>query len=136
MFVATKTHLMQRMNFALQQTHELSQQRLSCGQRSFSVATGMPNRNQKIFCGNKHTSIATLNPNYRNEQLVVAIGTHKGNHIFYSGINTNLLQLMFQLTQPPFFVAIRSRYHNPLICWLLQDQILQPNVWCCEKIVL
>jgi hypothetical protein len=136
MFVATKTHQMQQMNFALQQAPEVSQQRLSCGRRSFSVTTGMPNRNQKIFRGNKHTSIATLNPYYRNAQLVVAIGTHKGNHLFYSGINTNLLQRMFQLTQPAFLVAIRSRYRNPLICWLLQDQILQPNVWCCEKMVL
>jgi hypothetical protein len=95
MFMAMKTHQRQRMNFALQQEHELSQQKLSSGQCSFSVATGMPNRNQKIFCGNKHTSIATLNPNYRNAQLVVAIGTHKCNHLFHSGINTNLLQRMF-----------------------------------------
>jgi hypothetical protein len=127
---------MQQMNFVLQQAHELSQQRLSSGRRSFSVATGMPNRNQKYFRGNKHTSIAELNPYYRNAQLVVAIGTHKGNHLFHSGINTNLLQRMFQLTQPAFLVAIRSRYRNPLICWLLQDQILQPNVWCCEEMVL
>jgi hypothetical protein len=61
MFVAIKTHQMQRMNFALQQAHELSQQKLSCGKRSFSVATGMPNRNQKKFHGNKHTFISTLN---------------------------------------------------------------------------
>jgi hypothetical protein len=54
------------MNFVLQQAHELLQQRLSSGQRSFSVATGMPNRDQKHFRGNKHTSIAKLNPNYRN----------------------------------------------------------------------
>jgi hypothetical protein len=133
MFVAIKTHQMQQMNFALQQAHELWQQKLSSGQHSFSMATGMPNRNQKNFRGNKHTSLATLNPNYRNAQLVVAIGTHKGNHLFHSGINTNLLQRMFQLTQPPFLVAIRSKYLNPLMCWFLQDQIMQPNVWCCEK---
>jgi hypothetical protein len=66
MFVAIKTHQMQQMNFALQQAHELSRQKLSSGQRSFSVVTGMPNRNQKILRGNKHRSIATLNPNYRN----------------------------------------------------------------------
>jgi pantothenate kinase len=75
----------------------------------------------KNFRGNIHTSIATLNPNYHNAQLVVAIGTYKGSHLFHSGINTNLLQRMFQMTQPAFFVAIRSRYRNPLICWLLQD---------------
>jgi hypothetical protein len=132
MFVATKTHQMQRMNFAMQQAHELSQQKLSCRKRSFSVATSMPIRNQIIYRGNKHTSIATINPNYRNAQLVVAIGTHKGNHLFYSSIDTNLLQRMLHQTQPALLVAIRSRYRNPLICWLLQDQILQPNVWCCK----
>jgi hypothetical protein len=45
------------MNFALQQEHELSQQKLSSGQRSFSVAIGMPNRNQKFFVAtNTHLS--------------------------------------------------------------------------------
>jgi hypothetical protein len=90
------------MNFAIQQAHELSQQRLSCRQRSFSVAIGMPIHNQIIVRGNKHTSIATLNPNYRNAQLVVAIGTHKGNHLFHLGHK-------IQISQPiNMLVAIRS----------------------------
>jgi hypothetical protein len=95
------------------------QQRLCCRQHSFIVATGMPIRSQIIIRGKKHTSIATLNRYYRNAQLVVAIGTHKGNHHFHCGINTNLLQRLFQQTQPTFLVAITSRYRNPLIRWLL-----------------
>jgi hypothetical protein len=98
----------------MQQTHELSQQRLCCRQCSFIVAIGMPIRNQIIIRGKKHTSIATLNRYYHNAQLVVAIGTHKSNHLFHRSINTNLLQQMFQQTQPTFLVAIRSRYHIPL----------------------
>jgi hypothetical protein len=56
----------------------------------------MPIRNQIIIRGNKHTSIPTLNRYYHNAQLVVAIGTHKGNHHFHRGINTNMLQRLFQ----------------------------------------
>jgi hypothetical protein len=77
----------------------------------------MPIHNQITIRGKKHTSITTLNRYYRNARLVVAIATHKGNHHF--GINTNLLQRLFQLTQPTFLVAITSRYRNPLIRWLL-----------------
>jgi hypothetical protein len=79
----------------------------------------MPIRNQIIIRGKKHTSIATLNRYYHNVQLVVEIDTHKGNHHFHSGINTNLLQRLFQQTQSTFLVAITSRYRNPLIRWLL-----------------
>jgi cephalosporin hydroxylase len=79
----------------------------------------MPIRNQIIIRGKKHTSIATQNRYYRNAQLVVAIGTHKGNHHFHRGINTNLLQRLFQQTQPKILVVITSRYRNTLICWLL-----------------
>jgi hypothetical protein len=62
----------------------------------------MPIHNQIIVRGNKHTSIATLNPNYRNAQLVVAIGTHKGNHLFHRGHK-------IQISQPiNMLVAIRS----------------------------
>jgi hypothetical protein len=78
----------------------------------------MPIRNQIIIRGKKHTSIATLNRYYHNAQLVVAIGTHKRNHHFHRGINTNLLQRLIQQTQPTFLVAITSRYCNPLIHWL------------------
>ena len=98
----------------MQQAHKLSQQRLSFRQRYFMVATGMPIRIQLNIRGNKHTSIVTLNRYYRNGELVVAIGTHKGNHLFHRGINTNLLQRMFQQTQPIFLVAIRSSFRNPL----------------------
>jgi hypothetical protein len=42
------------------------------------------------------------------------------------------LQRLFQQMQPTFLVVITSRYRNPLICWLLQRQILQPNTWCCK----
>jgi hypothetical protein len=73
----------------------------------------MPIRNQIIIRGKKHISIATLNQYHRNAQLIVAIGTHKGNHHFHRGINTKLLQRLFQQTQPTFFVAITSRYRNP-----------------------
>jgi hypothetical protein len=89
--------------------------------------------NQIIIRGKKHTSIATLNQYYGNAQLVVAMGTHKGNHHFHRGINTHLLQRLFQQMQPTFLVAITSRYRNPLIRWLLQSQILQPNTWCCKN---
>jgi hypothetical protein len=54
-----------------------------------------------------------------NAQSVVAIATHKGNHHFHRAINTNLLQQLFQQTQPTFLVAITPRYHNALIRWLL-----------------
>jgi hypothetical protein len=60
-------------------------------------------RNQVNVRGKKNTTNATLNPNYRNAQLVVAIGTHKGNHHVNSGINTNFLQQMFQLVTPYFW---------------------------------
>jgi hypothetical protein len=80
------------MSFWMQLAHELSQQRLCCKQRSFIVATCMPIRNQIIILRKKRTSIATLNRFYHNAQLVVAIGTHKSNHLFHRGINTNLLQ--------------------------------------------
>jgi hypothetical protein len=80
------------------------------------VAIDMSIRNQITIRGNKHTSIATLNRYYRNAQLVVAIGTHKSNHLFLHGIKTNLLQRMFLHTQPTFLVAIRSKYRNLLIC--------------------
>jgi hypothetical protein len=76
----------------MQHARELSQQRLNFRQRYFMVATGIPIRNQLNICGNKHTSITTLNQYYCNAQLVVAIGTHKGNHLFHRGINTNVLQ--------------------------------------------
>ena len=72
----------------MQQAHKLSQQRLSFRQRYFMVATGMPIRIQLNIRGNKHTSIVTLNRYYRNGELVVAIGTHKGTHLFHRGINT------------------------------------------------
>jgi hypothetical protein len=80
------------MAFWMQKAHEILQQRLNCRQRYFIVAIGLPIRNQITIRGNKHTSIATLNQYYCNAQLVVAIGTHKGNHLFHRGINTNLLQ--------------------------------------------
>jgi hypothetical protein len=83
------------------------------------MATGMPIPNQIIIHCKKHTSIATLNRYYRNVQLVVAIGTHKGNHLLHHSINTNLLQRLFQQTQTTFSVAIGSKYRNPLIRWLL-----------------
>jgi hypothetical protein len=73
----------------------------------------MVSRNQLTIRGNKHASIATLNRYYHNGELVVAIGTHKGYHLFHRGINNNLLQLLFQTTQPTFLVAIISRYRNP-----------------------
>jgi hypothetical protein len=59
------------------------------------MAIGMHYRNQLNICGNKNISIAILNRYYRNAQLVVAIATHKGNHHFHGGINTNLLQRLF-----------------------------------------
>jgi hypothetical protein len=99
----------------MQQVQQLSQQRLNCRQHYFIMVIDMPFRNQITIRGNKHTSIATLDRYYRNAQLVVAIGTHKSNHLFHHGINTNLLQRMFLQTQPTFSVAIRSRYRNPLI---------------------
>jgi hypothetical protein len=92
MFVATNTQKTQRMILWMQQSYELWQQRLSCRQRSFLVATGMPIRNQITIHGKKDTSIATLHRYYHNAQLVVAIGTHEGNHLFHRSINTNLLQ--------------------------------------------
>jgi hypothetical protein len=58
-FMATNTHISQQIVFWMQQTHELSQQRLSFRQHYFIVATGMPTRNQLNIRGNKHTSIAT-----------------------------------------------------------------------------
>jgi hypothetical protein len=75
----------------MQQPHQLSQQSLD-SQRNFIVAIGMYYRNQYNIRGNKHISIATLNRYCRNAQVVVAIGTHKGNHHYHRGINTNLLQ--------------------------------------------
>jgi hypothetical protein len=69
--------------------HELSQQRLCCRQRSFIITTCMRIRNQIIIRGKKHASIATLNRFYHNAQLVVVEGTHKSNHLFHHGINTN-----------------------------------------------
>jgi hypothetical protein len=86
---------MQRSACWMQQPHELLQQRLCCRQRSFIVVIDVPIRNQIIIRGMKHTSITTLNRYYRNAQLVVAIVTHKGNHHFHRGINTNLLQRLF-----------------------------------------
>jgi hypothetical protein len=102
------------MFFWMQQAHQLSQQRLDSRQRNFIVAIGVHYRSQLNIRGNKHTSIATLNRYYRNAQLVVAITTHKGNHHFHRGINTNLLQRLFQQMQPTFFVAITPRYRNPI----------------------
>jgi hypothetical protein len=103
----------------MQQAHELSQQRLNFRQCYFIVVTVMPIRNQLTIGGNKHTSITTLNRYYRNAQLDVAIGTHKGNHLFHCRINTNLLQRIFQQAQLTLLVVIRSGYRNPLIRWLL-----------------
>ena len=93
--MATNTNQTQQIVFWMQQAYELSQQRLSFRQRYFIVATTRHNRNQLNIHGNKHKSIATLNQYYRNAQLVVAIGTQKGNHLVHCGINTNLLQRMF-----------------------------------------
>jgi hypothetical protein len=107
------------MVFWMQQAHQLSQQRLHSRQRNFIVTVGMHYCNQLNIRGNKHISIATLNRYYRNAQLVVAIAAPKGNHHFHRGINTNLLQRLFQQTQPTFLVDITSRYRNPLIRWLL-----------------
>jgi hypothetical protein len=107
------------MIFWMQQAHQLSQQSLHSTQRNFILAIGMHYRNQLNIRGNKHISIATLNRYYRNAQSVVAIATHKGNHHFHRGINTNLLQRLFQQTQPTFLVAITPRYRNALIRCLL-----------------
>jgi hypothetical protein len=90
--MATYKHQMQRMFFWMQQPHQLSQQSLHSRQRNFIVAIGMYYRNQLNIRGHKHVSIAALNRYYRNAEVVVAIGTHKGNHHFHRGINTNLLQ--------------------------------------------
>jgi hypothetical protein len=92
------------MIFWMQQEHQLSQQSLHSTQRNFIVAIGMHYRNQLNIHGNKHISIATLNRYYRNAQSVVEIATHKGNHHFHPGINTNLLQRLFQQTQPTFWL--------------------------------
>jgi hypothetical protein len=117
--VATNTHQTQQMISLMQQAHQLSQQSLHSTQRNFIVAIGMHYHNQLNIRGNKHISIATLNRYYRNAQSVVARATHKGNHHFHRGINTNLLQRLFQQTQPTFLVAITPRYRNALIRWLL-----------------
>jgi hypothetical protein len=122
------------MFFWMQQAHQLSQQSLHSTQRNFIAAIGMHYRNQLNIRGNKHISIPALNRCYRNAQSVVAIATRKGNHHFHRGINTNLLQQLFQQTQPTFLVAITPRYRNALIHWLLYNQLLQPNTWCCQKI--
>jgi hypothetical protein len=58
-FVATNTYLSQLTVFWMQQTHELSQQRLSFRQCYFIMTTSMHNRNQLNIRGNKHTSNAT-----------------------------------------------------------------------------
>jgi hypothetical protein len=84
------------MIFWIKQAHHLLQQSLHSTQRNFIVAIGMHYRNQLNIRGNKHISIATLNRYYRNAQSVVAIATHKDNHHFHRGINTNLLQQPFQ----------------------------------------
>jgi phage baseplate assembly protein W len=107
------------MIFWMQQAHQLSQQSLHSTQRNFIVAIGVHYRNQLNIRGNKHISIATLNRYYHNAQSVVAIATHKGNHLFRRGINTNLLQQLFQQTQPTLLVAITPRYRNALIRWFL-----------------
>jgi hypothetical protein len=139
---------LQPIKYSSQQTHiyrndlfygcnrhlEVSQRRLSSAQRYSIVATYMVSRNQLTIRGNKHASIATLNQYYRNGELVVAIGTHKRNHLFHRGINNNLLQLLFQTTQPTFLVAIISRYRNPKNPSLPSNELLQPIVWCCKKI--
>jgi hypothetical protein len=83
-------------DFWMQQAHQLSQQSLHSTQQNFIVAIGMHYHNQLNTCGNKHISIATLNRYYRNAQSVVAIATHKGSNHFHRGINTNLLQRLFQ----------------------------------------
>jgi uncharacterized iron-regulated protein len=94
---------MQQIIFWMQQPHQLSQQSLHSRQRNFIVAIAMYYRNQLNIRGNKHISIATLNRYYRNAQVVVTIGTQKCNHHFHRGINTNLLQRLFQQTQPICF---------------------------------
>jgi hypothetical protein len=113
-FVATYTHQMQRMIFWMQQPHQLSQQSLHPRQRNFIVSIGMYYRYQLNIRGNKHISIATLNRYYRNAQLVVAIGIHKGNHHFHCGINTNLLQRLFQQTQPTCFGCHNIQISQPI----------------------
>jgi hypothetical protein len=107
------------MIFWMQQAHQLSQQSLHSTQRNFIVAIGMHYRNELNIRANKHICITTLNRYYRNAQSVVEIATHKGDHHFHRGINTNLLQRLFQQMQPTFLVAITPRYRNALIRWLL-----------------
>jgi uncharacterized protein YbgA (DUF1722 family) len=106
------------MIFWTQQPHQLSQQRLHSRQRNFIMAIGMYYRNQLNI--REHISIATLNQYYRNAQVVVAIGTHKGNHHFHRGINTNLLQRLFQQTQPICFGCHNIQISQPInTFWLL-----------------
>jgi hypothetical protein len=71
-------------------------------------------RNQLNIHGNKHISIATLNRYYRNAQSVLAIATHKGNHHFHRGISTNLLQRLFQQTQPTCFGCHNIQISQPI----------------------
>jgi uncharacterized iron-regulated protein len=80
------------MIFWMQQPHQLSQQSLHSRQRNFIMAIGMYYRNQLNIRGKKHISITTLHRYCRNAQVVVAVGTHKGNPHYHRGINTNPIQ--------------------------------------------
>jgi hypothetical protein len=62
----------------------------------------------------------------------MAIGTHTRNHLFHRGISAYLLQHSLWLTQHTILVAIRPIYRYQLWRLLPLNQILQPNVWCCE----
>jgi hypothetical protein len=78
------------------------------------MAIGMYCRNQLNTRGNKDISIETLHWYYRNAQVVVAIGTHKGNHYYHCVINTNLLQRLFQQMQPICFGCHNIKISQPI----------------------
>jgi hypothetical protein len=131
--MATNTHQTRRMIFWMQQAHQLSQQSLHSTQRNFIVAIGMHYRNQLNIRGNKHISIATLNRYYRNARSVVAIATHKGNHHFHRGINTNLFATTVSTDATHIFGCHNTEISQRINTLVAIKQLLQPNTWCCQK---